>query len=159
MPADDWAQGEGARRPGILPLLMWTLAVLLGLCVVLVFALFGFAGPPAALALLAMLGLALAIVAVLMHQVRSYLLEPLSQLYNWALTMCSGDLSARLPDRQRGHFSKLTFHINRLSEALDRLVNDMDDVHTFDGLATTMTEIAELRSATTVRCGKPTVLQ
>jgi two-component system nitrate/nitrite sensor histidine kinase NarX len=77
---------------------------------------------------LTLLGIAFAMVLTLMYQVQRHLLAPLTQLYTWALRMCDGDLSARIVSPQTGQFAKLTFHINRLSEALDRLANEMDDM-------------------------------
>ncbi|MDX1527648.1 MAG: histidine kinase, partial [Gammaproteobacteria bacterium] len=74
------------------------------------------------------LGIGAAIIALLGYQIRRYFLDPLAQLYNWALGMCDGDLSSRIPPEQTGRVAKLTFHINRLSEALEKLANEMDDV-------------------------------
>jgi two-component system nitrate/nitrite sensor histidine kinase NarX len=74
------------------------------------------------------LGLAAAIVVLLAWQIRRHFLDPLAHLYTWALGMCDGDLSSRISPQQPGRFAKLTFHINRLSEALEKLANEMDDV-------------------------------
>jgi two-component system, NarL family, nitrate/nitrite sensor histidine kinase NarX len=71
---------------------------------------------------------ALATCALYVWQVRSWLIVPMRQLRAWAVQMCSGDLSARIPMPENGEFKKLVFHVNRLSDALDRLANDMDDV-------------------------------
>ncbi|MEM7405765.1 MAG: ATP-binding protein [Pseudomonadota bacterium] len=60
--------------------------------------------------------------------VRRTLLEPMQLLRKWASQMCGGDLSARISPPREDAFSRLAFHINRLSEALDRLANDMDTV-------------------------------
>ncbi len=131
-PTDDWAQAGSSRRHSALLLLM---LVLLGLLALAAFAGFqlamlasnseGLLGT--LLVLLVLLGLAAIIVALLMYQVRYHLLVPLAQLYAWALRMCDGDLAARIPTPQTGRFAKLTFHINRLSEALEKLANEMDD--------------------------------
>ncbi len=131
-PADDWAQAGSSRRHSALLLLM---LVVLGLLALAAFAGFqlamlasnseGLLGT--LLVLLVLLGLAAIIVALLMYQVRYHLLVPLAQLYAWALRMCDGDLAARIPTPQTGRFAKLTFHINRLSEALEKLANEMDD--------------------------------
>ena len=128
-PADDWAQAGSSRRHSALLGLMLVLLALLAIA-----ALAGLrlaAGGEDADALLAgllvALGLAAVIVGLLMYQVRYHLLVPLAQLYAWALQMCDGDLSARIPTPQVGRFAKLTFHINRLSEALEKLANEMDD--------------------------------
>ena len=128
-PADDWAQAGSGRRHSALLLLMFLLLGLLALA--------AFAGLQLAMrasdsegllgALLGLLGVAAIIIALLMYQVRYHLLVPLAQLYAWALRMCDGDLSARIPTPQAGRFAKLTFHINRLSEALEKLANEMDD--------------------------------
>lgn len=129
MPADDWAH-RGERRTSTLLLIMLAL-----LCILVATGVVGveLASPRGASggwlpAFLVLLGLAVAIVLVLMHQVQRHLLAPLTHLYTWALSMCDGDLSARIPSPQKGQFAKLTFHINRLSEALDRLANEMDDM-------------------------------
>ena len=89
----------------------------------------GVADGGAALALiLVALAVAGALVLVAMRKVRRDLHAPLSELYAWALGMCSGDFSTRVPAEGEGAYRKLAFHINRLSEALERLANDMDDV-------------------------------
>jgi two-component system nitrate/nitrite sensor histidine kinase NarX len=74
------------------------------------------------------LALGAAIVVLLAWQIRRHFLDPLAHLYTWALGMCDGDLSSRIAPQQPGRFAKLTFHINRLSEALEKLANEMDDV-------------------------------
>jgi two-component system nitrate/nitrite sensor histidine kinase NarX len=79
-------------------------------------------------ALLIPLAVGAAIVGLLMHQVKRHLLVPMAQLYTWALSMCDGDLSARIPPPRTGQYAKFVFHINRLSEALERLANEMDEV-------------------------------
>ena len=56
------------------------------------------------------------------------LLEPLQRLYQWALAMCDGDLTARVTVHNGGEFARLFGHVNRLSDALDRLGNEMDDL-------------------------------
>ena len=72
--------------------------------------------------------LALVLVVTQLLQVRRQLILPMRQLRSWAVQMCSGDLGARIESPSAGEFSKLVFHVNRLSEALDRLANDMDDI-------------------------------
>ena len=128
-PADDWAQAGSNRRHSALLALMFVLLVLLGLAALAGYQLAARATDSDGLltALLAVLAIAVVIVALLMYQVRYHLLAPLAQLYAWALRMCEGDLSARIPTPQAGRFAKLTFHINRLSEALEKLANEMDD--------------------------------
>ena len=130
MPADDWARQRQDRRPSVLVVL---LAVAIGLLLLsggLAVELWRTEADKSLVLglLLLCLSAVLVIVIVLLHQVRQHLLGPLSQLYAWALRMCDGDFEARLPLEQSGQFAKLTFHINRLSEALDRLANEMDDV-------------------------------
>ena len=71
---------------------------------------------------------ALVLGALYVLQVRSWLILPMRQLRAWAVQMCSGDLSVRIDIPDNGEFKKLVFHVNRLSDALDRLANDMDDV-------------------------------
>ncbi len=68
-------------------------------------------------------------IGVLAYQVRYHLFKPLADLRCWALSMCHGDLSARIPlAGRRGEFAKLALHINRLSDALETLANEMDDL-------------------------------
>ena len=128
-PADDWAQAGSSRRHSALLLLMFVVLGLLALAAFAGFQLATLAGDSGGLlgAFLLPLGLAAIIVALLMYQVRYHLLVPLAQLYAWALRMCDGDLAARIPTPQAGRFAKLTYHINRLSEALEKLANEMDD--------------------------------
>ena len=130
MPADDWARDDAARGPRTVDALMW--AVLAALAVAVAAAVVwyrGDAGTGAALAVvLAALAVAAGLVLVAMRKVRRDLHEPLSELYAWALGMCSGDFSTRVPAEGEDAYRKLAFHINRLSEALERLTDDMDDV-------------------------------
>ena len=130
MPADDWAHKENERRVSILMLLMLALLGIVAACAVVGFKLAqnGTASSTLLPVLLALLGIAFVMVLTLMYQVQHHLLAPLTHLYTWALRMCNGDLSARIAVPQTGQFAKLTFHINRLSEALDRLANEMDDM-------------------------------
>lgn len=129
-PADDWARQGDGRRPSALTIWM---SILLGVLFLVALAAVGLAFQMSDTAWLlgaslGLLVLAGAIVAMLMYQVRRHLLHPLAQLHGWALRMCDGDLSARIVPSGRGEFAKLTFHINRLSEALEKLANEMDDV-------------------------------
>ena len=128
-PADDWAQAGSSRRHSALLFLMFVVLGLLALAAFAGFQLAMRASDAHALlgVLLGLLGLAAIIVSLLMYQVRYHLLAPLAQLYAWALRMCEGDLAARIPTPQAGRFAKLTFHINRLSEALEKLATEMDD--------------------------------
>ena len=130
MPTDDWAYKDGGRHPSTLSLMMGLLLLLLLMAAVLSILLaLGHIGMKAALGgLLTLLGIASGMVCLLMFHVRRYLLDPMAQLYAWALRMCDGDMAARIPAEQKGHFAKLTFHVNRLSEALEKLANEMDDV-------------------------------
>ena len=130
MPADDWARDDAARGPRTVDSVMWTLlAALLAAAGAAVAWYRGDAGAGAALgAILAALVVAAALALVAMHKVRRDLHAPLSELYGWALGMCTGDFSTRVPAHGEGAYRKLAFHINRLSEALERLANDMDDV-------------------------------
>lgn len=61
---------------------------------------------------------------------RRELLEPMRLIREWAAGMCSGDLSTRIGAVRSREFSRLVFHVNRLSGALDMLANDMDDTVT-----------------------------
>lgn len=128
-PTDDWAYRNDERRPSVLMILMSGLLGLLALvAAVAVARVFGFEHKWLLVVELGLLVIAAGIVAGLMYQVRQHLLAPLAQLYAWALQMCDGDFSARIVSAQEGRFVKLSFHVNRLSEALDRLANEMDDV-------------------------------
>ena len=128
-PTDDWAYSRDERHPSVLLMLMSVLLFLLfAVALVSIAIASGIAPSGFFLAELALIGLAGVIVAVLMYQVRQHLLAPLRQLYGWALQMCDGDFSARITPPREGRFVKLSFHVNRLSEALDRLANQMDDM-------------------------------
>ena len=130
MPADDWARDDAARGPRTVDALMWALlAALLAAAGATVAWYRGDAGAGAAPAvILAALAGAAVLAFAAMRKVRRDLHEPLSELYAWALGMCSGDFSTRVPAEGEGAYRKLAFHVNRLSEALERLANDMDDV-------------------------------
>ena len=130
MPAEDWARDDAARGPRTLDaltgVLLTALVVAAGAAAVWYR---GWAPAGAALAVvLAALVVAAASAFVAMHRVRRDLHGPLSELYDWALGMCSGDFSTRVPAHGKGDgHRKLAFHVNRLSEALERLADDMDD--------------------------------
>ena len=129
-PSEDWAHRSDERKPSAV---MIYLAVLLGILLLVSILSARIAeqseAPSALLTAVWMaLGIGAAIIAFLGYQIRRYFLDPLAQLYNWALGMCDGDLSSRIPPEQTGRVAKLTFHINRLSEALEKLANEMDDV-------------------------------
>jgi two-component system, NarL family, nitrate/nitrite sensor histidine kinase NarX len=74
--------------------------------------------------------LGLLAVAGLAFWVRRELLVPMRALRVWAVGMCGGDLTTRIKTPAGGEFARLAFHVNRLSHALDKLANDMDDVVT-----------------------------
>ena len=130
MPADDWARDDAARGPRTVDALMWALlAALLAAAGAAVAWYLGDVGAGAAPAvILAALAGAAGLAFAAMRKVRRDLHEPLSELYAWALGMCSGDFSTRVPAEGEGAYRKLAFHVNRLSEALERLADDMDDV-------------------------------
>ena len=130
MPADDWARDDAALGPRTVDALMLTLLAALAVAAVAAVAWYrGAAGAGTALAvLLAALGLAAVLAFVAMRKVRRDLHAPLARLYAWALGMCTGDFSTRVPAGGEGAYGKLAFHINRLSEALEGLANEMDDV-------------------------------
>ena len=130
MPADDWAREDASRGPRTVDALMLTLLAALAVAAVAALAWYrGIAGAGAALSvILVALVVAAALVLVAMHRVRRDLHAPLSALNAWALGMCTGNFSTRVPADGEGAYRKLAFHINRLSEALERLANDMDDV-------------------------------
>jgi len=129
-PSEDWAQRGEERKPSVLVVYA---AALLGVFVLVAVLSTRIAenaeGVGGLLAAVwAALGFAGAIVVLLAWQIRRHFLDPLAHLYTWALGMCDGDLSSRISPLQPGRFAKLTFHINRLSEALEKLANEMDDV-------------------------------
>ena len=130
MPADDWARDDAERGPRTVDALMLTLLAALAVAAGVAVAWYrGAAGAGTALvAILAALAVAAVLVCVAMHRVRRDLHAPLSELYAWALGMCTGDFSTRVPRDGEGAYRKLAFHVNRLSEALEGLANDMDDV-------------------------------
>ena len=130
MPADDWARDDAALGPRTVDALMVTLLAALAVAAVVAVAWYrGAAGGGTALAaILAALVLAASLAVVAMRKVRRDLHAPLSRLYAWALGMCTGDFSTRVPTGGEGAYRKLAFHINRLSEALEGLANEMDDV-------------------------------
>lgn len=130
LPADDWA--EPGRRRVLSPLLVWLLVVGGILCLAVVAALGlareGTHSPRLLWTLVALLAFGCALIGLLMHQVHYHLLQPLAHLRRWALSMCNGDLSVRIPPSQHGEFGKLAHHINRLSDALEKLAHEMDDL-------------------------------
>ena len=130
MPADDWARDDAARGPRTVDALMWVLlaALIVAAGAAVAWHRSGTGAGPALAVILAALAVAAGLVLVAMRKVRRDLHEPLSELNAWALGMCSGDFSTRVPAQGEGAYRKLAFHINRLSEALERLANDMDDV-------------------------------
>ena len=130
MPTDDWAHNVEDKRLSMLTIIMGLLLLLLGLAAGLsVLIVIGQPRVQVTLtSLLLVLGIASILVCALMFHVRRYLLEPMAQIYAWALRMCDGDMAARIPPEQKGRFAKLTFHVNRLSEALEKLANEMDDL-------------------------------
>ena len=130
MPADDWARMDAERGPRTIGVLMCSLiAVQLAAAAIAVAWYHGIADAGAALgALLAALATAAVLAFVMMRKVHRDLHAPLSELYAWALGMCTGDFSTRVRADGEGAYRRLAFHINRLSEALERLSDDMDDV-------------------------------
>lgn len=129
-PSEDWAQRGEERKPSAL--LVYAAALLGILVLVALLSTRIAARAEDARGLLAAVwisvGIGTAIIALLAYQIRRHFLDPLAHLYNWALGMCDGDLSSRISSKQTGRFAKLSFHINRLSEALEKLANEMDDV-------------------------------
>ena len=130
MPADDWAREDSAHGPRTLEVLMGAMLAALIVAVGAAVAWYqGVAGGGSAfVVILAALSVAAVLAFVTMRRVRRDLHRPLSELYTWALGMCTGDFSTRVPADGESAYRKLAFHINRLSEALERLADDMDDV-------------------------------
>jgi two-component system nitrate/nitrite sensor histidine kinase NarX len=129
-PSEDWAQRGEERRPSALIIYTSALLGILVLIAVLVARIGELAEGVHGLlvAVWLALGFGAAILMLLAWQIRRHYLDPLANLYAWALGMCDGDLSSRIAPGQRGRFAKLSFHINRLSEALEKLANEMDDM-------------------------------
>ncbi|HQU15649.1 MAG: ATP-binding protein [Gammaproteobacteria bacterium] len=65
--------------------------------------------------------------ALLYHRIRHQLLEPLTHLRHWALRMQGGNLSARIPQPERGEFAELAQDINSLSTTLQSLSRHLDE--------------------------------
>ncbi len=129
-PSEDWAQRADERKPSALMVyaaLLLVVLVVVGLLSTRIAENAQDAGGLVAAVWIAV-AIGAAIVVLLAVQIRRHLLDPLAHLYNWALGMCDGDLSSRISPQQKGRFAKLTCHINRLSEALEKLANEMDDV-------------------------------
>lgn len=130
LPADDWAQTGKRRR--ISPLHILLLLVAGMLCVPAATILLW----PQELARFSELRWALLllpvpggiIIGIVMYQVQRHLLNPLVHLRTWCERMCHGDLSARIPVGEPGEFGRLAHHINRLSDALEKLATEMDDL-------------------------------
>ncbi|MDX1432911.1 MAG: histidine kinase [Gammaproteobacteria bacterium] len=129
-PSRDWAQRTEERKTSALMIHAAVLLAILVLVGFLATRLAGGAGGATRLlaAIWISIGVGAAIIVLLTYQIRRHFIDPLSHLYNWALGMCDGDLSSRIAPDQPGRFAKLSFHINRLSEALEKLANEMDDV-------------------------------
>lgn len=129
-PSEDWAHRSDERRPSAVMIYLAALFGILLLVSVLSAQIAEHSEASRALltAVWIALGIGAAIIVLLAYQIRRHFLDPLAHLYNWALGMCDGDLSSRISPQQAGRFAKLTFHINRLSEALEKLANEMDDV-------------------------------
>jgi two-component system nitrate/nitrite sensor histidine kinase NarX len=130
-PGDDWGERSARKGLGSLLVLFLLVTVVFLLAVGAALGLAIAASPSAkwlwTLGLLLILGST--VIGVLMYYVRYHLFEPLASLRRWALSMCNGDLSARISlVGQRGKFVKLASHINRLSDALEALANEMDDL-------------------------------
>lgn len=135
MPADDWAREGASKGPRTLHLLI--ALSLVAIVVAAAAALAGYRGFVSAasalnLILVALIVAALAAVGTL-RKIRRDLHEPLVALNRWALGMCSGDFSTRMaipkshPSTRRA-VQTLAFHVNRLSEALEGLADNMDEV-------------------------------
>ena len=127
-PSQDWAQRGEERRPSALMIYTGVLLGVLALVAVLTTRMAQNADAVNGLlvAVWVSLGVAAAIIVLLAYQIRRHFFDPLAHLYNWALGMCDGDLSSRIPPEQTGRFAKLAFHINRLSEALEKLLAGED---------------------------------
>ena len=129
-PSEDWAQRGEERKPSALIVYAAALVGILVLVAVLSTRIAVHAENAQGLltAVWVAVGVGASIVVLIAYQIRRHFLDPLAHLYTWALGMCDGDLSSRISPQQTGRFAKLTFHINRLSEALEKLANEMDDV-------------------------------
>ncbi|MBN4079256.1 GAF domain-containing protein [Beggiatoa alba] len=76
---------------------------------------------------LTLTGIGLLLLSRILHCVKTRLLTPLALLRDWAQSMLSGDLSARVPQPEQGEFSALAKDINKLGESLRSLTREMDD--------------------------------
>ncbi len=125
-----WTPGGGQRFATTVSVLFLTLflCTLAGV-VAAVIAITQSTSPSNALIIVcALLCTTLVLTACLYVTIKKHLLAPMNALYAWALKMCDGDLSARMPSGQPAQFNKLSFHVNRLSEALERLATEMDEI-------------------------------
>lgn len=68
------------------------------------------------------------LVVISKKRIKSNLLDPMTQLRNWAYAMQDGDLTARIPLPEKGEFLKLAIVINDLGDSLYSLTQEMDDM-------------------------------
>lgn len=68
------------------------------------------------------------LVLISQKRIKTNLLEPLTQLRNWAYAMQDGDLTARIAIPEKGEFLKLAIVINDLGDSLYSLTQEMDDM-------------------------------
>lgn len=69
----------------------------------------------------------IALVGMLLHRIHHQLMQPMSDLREWANHMRQGNLSARIPVPSSGNFSMLANDINTLGETLMNLSREMDE--------------------------------
>jgi len=69
----------------------------------------------------------IALIGILLHRIHHQLMQPMSDLREWANHMRQGNLSARIPVPSSGNFSLLANDINTLGETLMNLSREMDE--------------------------------
>ena len=129
-PATGWCpkRGVGLSASGLSLPSLGIAAVLVVLSAATVAALIPLALPSGSLFAIVVITIPLgALSLALLHfRIRRQLLEPLTHLRHWALRMQGGNLTARLPQPVTGEFSELAMDINRLSDNLQMLSQNLD---------------------------------
>jgi len=79
------------------------------------------------LAQTALLLMTIILIGILLKRIHTQLIQPLSDLRDWALQMRKGNLSAKVPVPSSGDFTPLAEDINTLGESLLKLSRNMDE--------------------------------
>ncbi len=127
-PPDDWQPGyDELRRNRLFVPLAGLAAMLLGIaCLNL---LVTFHADTGLMLKTAMIGLpigACILLFVTLYRIQRQLMSPLSQVRHWAKQMCSGRITARIPEPDNDAFTGLARDINSLGEAMEALSMDLD---------------------------------